>query len=81
MSYIPVCPTSWRQDWEGVFFYKLGAMSELEYARVQTLSALVGGSPGHVLEGRVVSEGRAGDPVAFITVCPGTDGKIDLESL
>lgn len=43
----------------GGVFYKLGAMSELEYARVQTLSALVGGSPGHVLEGRVVSEGGA----------------------
>lgn len=73
----PVCPTSWRQDWEEVLFYKLGEMSEPQCAEVQASSAPGGRLPRLRAGGKSGEGGTAGDPVAFITVRPGTTGRLD----
>lgn len=64
-----------------MLFYKLGKMSGPRCAEVQALSAPGGRLPRLRAGGESNEGGTAGDPVAFITVRPGTAGRLDLESL
>lgn len=50
---------SWRQDWQEMFFINRERHQSWRCAKVQALSAFGWRFPGYVLEGRVVSEGRA----------------------